>query len=208
MYSKSFFSVERARALYAVESWDMSPHTQDLANLPKQTFHVYSLLQCLQGLTTHLPVLLGQGILLLQAKNLGSMTELFFRVIDMRPDFLTRPFDRSILDHPLAQWSKLPNNTAVCQIWHTHQRRVSYLWFSTLQDALHIMLCWIKAQRFHPSQGFLSAAEATSSASRLLLTGSFPYPRSEHQPGGCLLYNGMTHSSSSPRCILAIATAA
>jgi hypothetical protein len=41
--------MEHAQVLYAVESWDMSRHTQDLANLPEQTFHTYSLLQCLQG---------------------------------------------------------------------------------------------------------------------------------------------------------------
>jgi hypothetical protein len=173
-YSKSFFTVERTRALYAVESWDTLPHTQDLANLPKQTFYVYSLLQCLQGLTTHLPVLSAQGISLLQAKNLGSMTELLFRMINVRLDFLTSPFDRSILGRRLAQWSKLPDNTAAHQIWHTHQSLVSYLWFSNLRDALHIMHCWIKAQRFHHGQGFLSATEATSGATRQLVTDTFP----------------------------------
>jgi hypothetical protein len=158
----------------------MSPHTQDLANLPKQTFHMYSLLQCLQGMTTHLPVLPAQGISLLQAKNFGSMTELLFHMIDMRPDFLTSPFDRSmILGRRLAQWSKLPDNAAVHQIWHTHQQILSYLWFSTLRNALHIMHCWIKAQPFQHSQAFLSATEATSGATRLLVTETFP----SHMPG-------------------------
>jgi hypothetical protein len=178
-YSKSFFTLDRARTLYSVESWDMSPHTQDLINRPKQTFHVYSLLQCLKGLTTHPPVLPVQGISLLQAKNLGSTTALLFRMIDMRPDFLSSSFDRSILGRRRAQWSQLPDNTAVHQIWQTHQRLVSYLWFSTLRDALHIMQCWIKAQRFHHSQGFLSATEATSGAPRLLVTNTFP----SHIPG-------------------------
>jgi hypothetical protein len=105
-YSKSFFTLNRARALYTVESWDMLPHTQGLVNLPKQTFHVYSLLQRLQGLTTHPPVQPAQGISLLQAKNPGSMAERLFRMIDMRPDFLSSSFDRSILGRRLAQWSK------------------------------------------------------------------------------------------------------
>jgi hypothetical protein len=107
------------------------------------------------------------------------MTAILFRTIDMRPDFLSSSFDRSILGRRLAQWSQLPDNTAVHQIWHTHQRLVSYLWSSTLRYALHIMHCWIKAQRFHHSQGFLSATEATSGAPRLLVADTFP----SHIPG-------------------------
>jgi hypothetical protein len=84
IYSKSFFTADRAQALYAVESWAiLCPHTHGLANLPKHTFHVYSLLQCLTGLMTHTTILPAQGISLLQAKNLGSMTELLFWMIDM-----------------------------------------------------------------------------------------------------------------------------
>jgi hypothetical protein len=83
------------------------------------------------GFVIHLPVLPAQGISLLQAKNLGSVTELLFCMIDMRQDFLTSPFNCSILGRHLAQWSKLPNNTAVHQIWHAHQRLISYM-LSTL----------------------------------------------------------------------------
>jgi hypothetical protein len=179
MYSKTFFTAERARALYAVESWAMSPHTRDLATLPRETFHVYSLLQCLEGYKDHPSILPANGITLLQAKNLGSMTELLFRMIDIKSDFLTSAFDRSILGRRLAQWGKLPDNTAVHHIWQPYQRLMTYLWFSTLRDALHIMHCWTKAQRFHPTQGFVSATDATTGTTSLLVTDSFP----SHIPG-------------------------
>jgi hypothetical protein len=78
IYSKSFFTIERTRALYEVESWAMSPHLQDIANLPAKTFNVYSLLQCLTGLSTHAPVLPAHGISLLQAKNIGVLTVILF----------------------------------------------------------------------------------------------------------------------------------
>jgi hypothetical protein len=107
------------------------------------------------------------------------MTILLFRMMDVKPDFISSPFDRSLLGHRLLQWSKLPDSTAVHHIWQQHQRLVTYLWFSTLRDALHIMHCWIKAQRFHPSQGFLSAKDATTGATNLLLIDTFP----SHIPG-------------------------
>jgi hypothetical protein len=36
------------------------------------------------------------------------------------------------------------------------------------------MHCWIKAQCFHHSQGFISATDATGGATRLLVTDTFP----------------------------------
>jgi hypothetical protein len=92
----------------------------------------------------------------------------------MQLDFLTSPFDWSILGCQLTQWSKLPDNTAVHHIWHNHQHLISYLWFSTLQDPLQIMHCWIKAQHFHPNQGFLNAVDATTGTTSLLVTDTFP----------------------------------
>jgi hypothetical protein len=100
-------------------------------------------------------------------------------MIDMKSDFILSPFDRSILGRRLAQWSKLPDNTAVHHIWQPYQRLVTYLWFSTLRDALHIVHCWIKAQRFHPTQGFISARDSLTGTTSLLVTDSFP----SHIPG-------------------------
>jgi hypothetical protein len=63
-YSKSFFTAERARALFAVESWATSPQTCNLDKLPLQTLHVYSFLQYLQEYQGHASQLPWAGILL------------------------------------------------------------------------------------------------------------------------------------------------
>jgi hypothetical protein len=44
---QGFFTAKHLQAIYYVESWAMSPQTQNLVALPLQTFHIYSILQCL-----------------------------------------------------------------------------------------------------------------------------------------------------------------
>jgi hypothetical protein len=77
-YSKTFFTTDRIRALFLVESWVMSQQTRDLAHLPAKTLHVYGFLQCLNKYQRHINLLLAKGIMLLQAKNLGYMVPLLF----------------------------------------------------------------------------------------------------------------------------------
>jgi hypothetical protein len=57
------------------------------------------------------------GITLLQAKNVGCMVQLLFRMIDMKPNFKTSTFDASLLGHRLLQWSNLTNSAAIHHIW-------------------------------------------------------------------------------------------
>lgn len=178
-YSKTFFTVERAKTLFSVESWAMSSQTRDLLHLPSQTLHVYSFLQCLSEYSTHPTVLPAAGITLLQAKNLGTMVQLLFQMMDMKPDFLTSTFDSSLLGQRLLQWSNLTDSAAIHHIWKENPRLLTFLWFGTLRDVLAIMHSWVKAQRFHGSLGFYSASNVIQGGQCLLLTDSFP----SHIPG-------------------------
>jgi hypothetical protein len=178
-YSKHFFSADRARSLFAIESWATSPQTRELVKLPPHTLHVYSFLQCLLDYQDHPSLLPWAGISLRQAKNLGDLVVLLFRMADMKPDFITSPFDSSIMGQRLLQWSKLADSSAIHHLWEQHQRLLTFLWFDTLREILHIVHCWVKAQRFHCSQGFQSATDAATGSQRLLVTGSFP----SHIPG-------------------------
>jgi hypothetical protein len=177
-YSKSFFTAERARTLFSVESWAMSAQPR-LSQLPNQVLHVYSFLQCLTDYQDHPMLLPAAGISLLQAKNLGSLVQLLFRMMDMKQDFMTSTFDLSILGQRLEQWSNQTDSAAIHQIWTDNPRLLTFLWFSTLREALSIMHTWVKAQRFHSSLGFYSATNAIQGEQCLLLTESFP----SHIPG-------------------------
>jgi hypothetical protein len=178
-YSKVFFTAERARALVSVESWAMSAQTRDLLQLPTQTLHVYSFLQCLSDFSQHPTLLPAAGISLLQAKNLGFMVNLLFKMIDMKEDFVTSTFDSSVLGQRLRQWSTLTDSAAIHHIWTENPRLLTFLWFSTLREALSITHNWVKAQRFHSSLGFYSATNPIQGEQCLLLSDSFP----SHIPG-------------------------
>jgi hypothetical protein len=84
-YSKTFFTTDRIRALFLVESWAMSLQTRDLAHLPAKTLHVYGFLQCLNEYPRHANLLPAKGITLLQAKNLQSVVD--SRDLASNPDF-------------------------------------------------------------------------------------------------------------------------
>jgi hypothetical protein len=104
---------------------------------------------------------------------------LLFRMADMKPDFILSPFDSSIMGQRLLQWSKLADSSAIHHLWEQNQRLLTFLWFDTLWVILHIVHSWIKAQRFHGSQGFQTATDAADVSQRLLITSSFP----SHIPG-------------------------
>ena len=178
-YTKSFFTSDRIQALLSIESWAMSPQTRDLAHLPSQTLHVYGFLQCLNEYPRHANLLPAKGISLLQAKHLGYMVPLLFRMMDMKPDFLTSRFDGSVLGQRLLQWSTLPDSPAIHHLWVENPRLLTFLWFSTLREALFIMHSWVKAQRYHRDQGFHTATDTALGTKRLLIADTFP----SHIPG-------------------------
>jgi hypothetical protein len=79
----------------------MSPQTQNLVALPLQTFHVYSILQCLPNYQSH-PTLL-------PAKSIAKMVHLLFTMVDSKPDFVTSTFDMLVLlGTHLSLWCQLP----------------------------------------------------------------------------------------------------
>jgi hypothetical protein len=86
----------------------MSPATQHLASLSAKTFNVYSMLQCLPVFHLHPQLLPARGIEVLQAKSIAKMVHLLFAMIDMKPDFATSTFAKSILGTRLSLWSQLP----------------------------------------------------------------------------------------------------
>jgi hypothetical protein len=175
-YTKSFFTSNRIQALLSIKSWAMSPQMPDLANLPSATLHVYSFLQCLNKYPQHATLLPAKGITLLQAKNLGYMIpSLLFRMIDMKPDFLTSRFDGSVLGQWLLQWSTLPDSPAIHHLWMENPHLLTFLWFGTLCEALFIMHSWVKAHYFHSNQSFHTAMDAALGTACLLIADMFPF---------------------------------
>jgi hypothetical protein len=100
-------------------------------------------------------------------------------MIDMKADFLTSRFDGSVLGQRLLQWSTLPDSPAIHHLWMENPRLLTFLWFSTLREALFIMHSWVKAQRFHSAQGFHTATDTAIGTERLLIADTFP----SHIPG-------------------------
>jgi hypothetical protein len=138
-YSKSFFTTERVCNLLSVESWAMLAQTRDLICLPGPMLHVYSFLQCLNDFQAHPTLLPTAGITLLQAKNVSTMVQLLFCMIDMKPDFVSSAFDLSILRKRLLQWSNLTDSAAIHHIWKENPCLLTYLWIGTLREALSII---------------------------------------------------------------------
>ncbi len=168
-YAQSFFTAERFRTIYSAESWAMAPGSQHLASLSTQTLNVYSLLQCLPVYQSHPQLLPTRGIEVLQAKSIAKMVHLLFAMIDMKPDFATSTFDKSILGTRLSLWSQLPGLIPINSLWNAHPASTTFYWFNSLRELLNIFHCWIKAQRFHLSQGFTSARDTNGGMHILLV---------------------------------------
>jgi hypothetical protein len=177
-YAQSFFTAERLRAIYSVESWAMSPQIQNLASIPQQTFHVYSILQCLPHYQAHPTLLPAQGLDVLQAKSIAKMVHLLFAMIDMKPDFATSTFDTSVLGTRLSLWCQLPGLIPINSLWNTHPASATFYWFHSLRELLQIFHSWVKAQRFHITQGFNYARDSHGTVS-LVLVDTLP----SHIPG-------------------------
>ena len=178
LYAQEFFTAERIRALYSVESWSMSPQTQNLASLPSQTFHVYSLVQCIPDFRSHPNLLPTKGLSALQAKSIGAMAHLLFAMIDMKPDFMTSTFDASVLGTRLQLWCNLPGLLPINRLWEVYPAAMTFYWFESLRELLSIFHCWVKAHRFHMSQGFVYAKDSQGNTS-LVLADTLP----SHIPG-------------------------
>jgi hypothetical protein len=177
-YAQGFFTTERLRAIYSVESWAMSPQIQNLAAIPQQTFHVYSIIQCLPHYTAHPTLLPAKGLDVLQAKSIAKMVHLLFAMIDMKPDFATSTFDTSVLGTRLSLWCQLPGLIPINSLWNTHPASATFYWFHSLRELFQIFHSWVKAQRFHITQGFNYARDSQGTVS-LVLVDTLP----SHIPG-------------------------
>ncbi len=159
-YAQGFFTVERFKTIYSADSWATTPASQRLVSLSVTTFNVYSMLQCLPAFHSHPQLIPARGIEVLQAKSIATMVHLLFAMIDMKPDFATSPFDSSILGTRISLWSQLPGLIPINSLWNAHPASVTFYWFNSLRELLHIFHCWIKAQRYHQTQGFTTASDS------------------------------------------------
>jgi hypothetical protein len=107
-----------------------------------------------------------------------KMVHLLFAMIDMKPNFATSTFNRSILGTRLSIWSQLPGLIPINSLWNAHSTSATFYWFNSLQELLHIFHCWIKAQRFHLTQGFTTATDSQGAAN-IVLVDTLP----SHIPG-------------------------
>jgi hypothetical protein len=79
-----------------------------LASLSPQTFHVYSIIQCLPNYQSHPTLIPVQGLIIPQAKSIAKMGHLLFTMINMKPDFATSTFNTLVLGTRLSLWCQLP----------------------------------------------------------------------------------------------------
>jgi hypothetical protein len=98
--------------------------------------------------------------------------------VDMKPDFATSTFDKSILGTGLSLWSQLPGLIPINSLWNGHPASATFYWFNSLRELLQIFHTWIKAQRFHLTQGFTTARDSQG-AVNILLVDTLP----SHIPG-------------------------
>jgi hypothetical protein len=146
----------------------MSPHPQHLTATPASTFHVYSTLQCLPEFQSHPALLPALGLNVLQAKSIAKMIHLLFAMIDVKPDFVTSTFDKSVLGTRLQLWCQLPGLIPINSLWNAHPASVTFYWFHSLRELLQIFHSWVKAQCFHPTQGFTQARDSQGRVSLML----------------------------------------
>ena len=90
------------------------------------TFNIYSMLQCLPVFHAHPQLLPAQGIEVLQAKSIPKMVHLLFAMIDMKPDFATSTFYKSILGTRLSLWSQLPGLIPINSLWNAHPASATF----------------------------------------------------------------------------------
>ena len=167
-YAQGSFTAERFKTIYSAESWAMTPGNQQVS-LSATTFNVYSMLQCLPVFHSHPQLLPAQGIQVLQAKSIAKMVHLLFAMIDMKPDFARSTFNKSILGTRLSLWSQLPGLIPINSHWNGHPASATFYSFNSLRELLQIFHSWIKAQRFHVTQGFTTARDSQGAAHILLV---------------------------------------
>ncbi len=78
----------------------------------------------------------------------------------------------------ISLWSQLPGLLSINSLWNAHPASVTFYWFNLLRELLHIFHCWIKAQRYHQTQGFTTASDSQG-AMHLQLIDTLP----SHIPG-------------------------
>jgi hypothetical protein len=118
------------------------------------------------------------GLDVLQAKSIAKMVHLLFAMIDMKPDFATSTFDTSVLGTRLSLWCQLPGLIPINSLWNAHPASATFYWFHSLRELLQIFHSWVKAQRFHITQGFNYARDSHGTVS-LVMVDTLP----SHIPG-------------------------
>ena len=78
----------------------------------------------------------------------------------------------------ISLWSQLPGLIPINSLWNAHPASVTFYWFNSLRELLHIFHCWIKAQRYHQTQGFTTASDSQG-AMHIQLVDTLP----SHIPG-------------------------
>jgi hypothetical protein len=97
------------------------------------------------------------------------MVHLLFAMIDMKPNFMTSTFDKSVLGTCLNLWCQLPGLIPINSLWNVHPASATFYWFNSLRELFHIFHSWVKAQRFHATQGFNHARDSHSTVSLMLV---------------------------------------
>jgi hypothetical protein len=134
-----------------------------------QDFQLYSMLQYLPVFHSHPQLLPACGIKVFRAKSIAKMIHLLFAMRDMKPDFATSTFDKLILGTRLSLWSQLPGLISINSLWNAHPTSATFYWFNSLWELLQIFHSWIKAQRFHLTQGFTTARDSQGAVNVLLV---------------------------------------
>ncbi len=68
------------------------------------------------------------------------MVHLLFAMIDMKPNFATSTFDKSILGTRLSLWSQLPGLIPINSLWNAYPASATFYWFNSLRELLQIFI--------------------------------------------------------------------
>jgi hypothetical protein len=173
VYDPKFFSGSFLHAFLSVESWMVSDHISP-ANVPPATFHVYTMISCLQKFAGSQLLIPSNGLTQLEAKQIGILTYYLFAMMDLEDStFSDRKFEASILGQRLKAWSRLPDSATIHGLWNQSPLQVTYQWFASLQSLLNTIQTWSKRLRYHPERGFYHARDAEGTR-YLLLDSKLP----------------------------------
>jgi hypothetical protein len=164
-YHGDFFTNKFFGSVINVDSWLVSPH----ASPPFPTnshaipsLHIFDFLASLWSISHGQNLFPATGLTPLQARHVYNLVYFCFAAKDIKENFLTCPFQSSILGSRLHNWLQLLDAPAILFLWERCPCQASYQWMLSCWTLLHIFQRWITAIKWQPMQGFTTVQDSCS----------------------------------------------